>query len=234
MIRETSSVEARAVSQLLAGEPFAVVDVAGDWSWGYSLHDNYVGHVPSSALVPLEHMPDHIVHAAAAPLFAFPDIKAPVRTTLPMGARVEGAREGGFLAVEGGFLHIRHARPIAAPDRDPVEVASRLLGAPYLWGGRGAGGIDCSGLVQLALGLCGIDAPRDSDQQRALGNEIDGPLRRGDLIFFPGHVGLMIDETRLLHANAHWMAVTTEPLADVVARVAPNHDQPVLARRRLP
>jgi cell wall-associated NlpC family hydrolase len=115
-------------------------------------------------------------------------------------------------------------------------VAESLIGMPYLWGGRGDGGVDCSGLVQIALAAKGIATPRDTDQQRTqIGHALpdEARLRRGDVIFFPGHVGLMVDEDRLVHANAHWMAVTIEPLAEVVARLAPHHDRPILARRRL-
>jgi cell wall-associated NlpC family hydrolase len=134
-----------------------------------------------------------------------------------------------------GYVHVRH---VAAIDiaLDPVDVASSLIGMPYLWGGRGADGIDCSGLVQRAFELAGIDAPRDSDQQReALGEALpDGtPAARGDLVFFPGHVGIMLDGERLVHANAWWMRVVVEPLVDVVERLAPQHSQPVTSRRRI-
>jgi len=120
---------------------------------------------------------------------------------------------------------------------DAVSIAELFLGTPYLWGGRGAGGIDCSGLVQIALAATGVAVPRDTDQQRAhVGRELaDGDtLRRGDLVFFPGHVGLMVDDSRLLHANAYWMSTVIEPLADVVARLVPICDRPILSRRRLP
>jgi len=234
MLRGTPDPKGRAVSQLLHGEDFAVLDIAGGWAWGYALADHYVGYVAMAALgAPVE--PTHRVTAPLALLFEAPDIKSPVLAEWPMGARFTATVEGDFLAAGQGYIHRRHARGIGEADADPVAVAERLLGAPYRWGGRGAGGIDCSGLVQLALGLAGIDAPRDSDMQRALGHEIapDAPLARGDLIFFPGHVGLMADGTRLLHANAHAMAVTIEPLADVVARLATSCDQPIVARRRL-
>jgi len=232
ILREAPSADARAVSQILHGEDFAVVDVTGDWAWGYCLHDDYVGHVPLAALGPAA-VADHVVHARAALMFAEPDIKAPAIGVLPMGARLATRSEAGFLAITGGFVHPRHARPLADRESDSVAVAERLTGAPYLWGGRGGGGVDCSGLVQLALGLCGVALPRDTDQQRSVGHDVDGALRRGDLVFFPGHVGLMVDGDHLLHANAHWMAVVTEPLADVIARLRPNHDEPVLARRRI-
>lgn len=234
-LREAPSDKARAVSQLLLGEGFAVIDNAGGWAWGYGMHDRYVGYVSAAALGEAP-APDHVVHAASALLFAEEDIKSAVLATLPMGSRFAATGDGPFLKVEGGgYVHVRHARPISATEDDPVAIAERLLGQPYRWGGRGGDGTDCSGLVQMALSLCGIDAPRDTDQQREIGTEVpDGePARRGDLIFFPGHVGLMADGEQLLHANAHWMAVVREPLADVVARLKPNHDQPILARRRV-
>ena len=121
-------------------------------------------------------------------------------------------------------------------ETDPVAVAERLIGAPYRWGGRGGDGIDCSGLIQRALELSGITAPRDSDMQRdQLGETLaeDAPLRRGDLVFFPGHVGFMWDAERLLHANAFWMSTVVEPLADVVERLRPTHAQPIIARKRI-
>lgn len=225
-----------ATSELLPGEGFAVLDLSDGWAWGYSLHDHYVGYVRAEALGDPEPAPEHVVDAPSAPLFAAPDIKSPVRALLPMGSRLYGAVEGGFLAIDSGFVHARHVRPAADRAGDPVAVAEALLGTPYVWGGRGGHGIDCSGLVQLALSLCGIAAPRDSDQQReTLGTCLpdDAPACRGDLVFFPGHVGLMADGERLIHANAHWMAVTMEPLSEVCARLATDHVRPILARRRL-
>jgi hypothetical protein len=226
--------EARAASQLLRGDDFAVIDVSGGWAWGYSLHDRYVGYVRADALGPIQET-THVVRVPEALLFAAPDIKSPVLARWPIGASFRGEAEGSFVACAEGYLHARHVRRISEHDVDPVAVAERLIGAPYLWGGRGAGGIDCSGLVQLALGMCGIAVPRDTDQQRTtIGHGIaaDDSLRRGDLIYFPGHVGMMVDADRLLHANAFWMAVTIEPLADVVARAASEGGQ-VLARRRV-
>lgn len=235
MVRSTPSAAARAVSQIVHGEGFAVLDISGGWAWGRCLHDDYVGYVPAELLGAIR-TPDHIVVAPVALIFADADIKAPNVGRLSIGARIAGEVAGDFLRIETGFIHLRHVAPIAAAEADPVAVAERLIGAPYLWGGRGAGGVDCSGLVQRAFGLAGIDCPRDSDQQRdGLGRLLgqDEPAARGDLIFFPGHVGLMTDGVRMIHANAHWMAVTVEPLADVVARLSTTHASPISARRRL-
>jgi cell wall-associated NlpC family hydrolase len=220
-VRAAPSHDAMAVSELLRGECFAVVDASGDWAWGFTTHDGYVGYVPLDSIGPTCGA-SHVVSAPAALVFSGPDIKAPVRERLPMGARIAAMSEDGmFLAIEGGgFVHRHHVVAADAAADDSVAVAERLTGVPYRWGGRSGDGIDCSGLVQLALAFAGIAAPRDSDQQAALGAPVAGgaPLRRGDLVFLPGHVGLMASATDLLHANAHWMRVVAEPLADVLAR----------------
>lgn len=236
MVRATPDRAAEAVSQLLHGEDFAVLDIAGGWAWGYCSHDHYVGYVAAEALgEPIA--ATHIVSARRALVFAAPDIKSPVVALWPMGARFAGMEQDGLIACDAGYLHPRHVMTVDGLEPDAVAVAERHIGAPYLWGGRGDGGVDCSGLIQIALGRAGIAVPRDTDQQLAseLGAEIhpDAPLRRGDLIFFPAHVGLMVDRERVIHANAYTMDVTIEPLADLVTRLTPHHDRPIMARRRL-
>ncbi|BAV66253.1 C40 family peptidase [Sphingobium cloacae] len=226
---------ARAVSELLRGEAFHALDITTDWAWGFCGHDGYVGYVRREALDVLE-APTHRVTAPCAPLFSAADIKAPVADCWPRNALFAGAENGPFIATGEGFIHARHAQAANRKETDWVAVAEGYLGQPYIWGGRGHHGIDCSGLVQVALGQCGISVPRDTDLQReGIGFPLpdDAPLRRGDLVFFPGHVGIMTDGDTLLHANAHWMAVVAEPLADVVARLQADHADPIIARRRI-
>jgi cell wall-associated NlpC family hydrolase len=233
-VRGLPATDAPAVSELLHGEVFAAVDCSSGWAWGYGHHDNYVGYVPITALGPVV-AATHVVVAQAGLIFAAPDIKAPVVTRLPMGARIAADREvGDFVSTDDGFLHRRHIVALSVTEPDYVATAERLIGVPYRWGGRSGDGIDCSGLVQLSLALAGIAAPRDSDQQRdALGLPLPetAPLARGDLVFLPGHVGLMADAEMLVHANAYWMAVVREPLADVLARQPEGAE--VIARRRI-
>jgi cell wall-associated NlpC family hydrolase len=223
------------ISELLHGEAFHMLDARAGWAWGYCGHDHYVGYVPLDALGDPDATATHVT-TALAPLFSAADIKSAIVREFQTGSRLTGAVEGDFLVTKDGFVHVRHVRALDAPESDWVAVAERTVGIPYVWGGRGALGYDCSGLLQTALAACGIVAPRDTDQQaEALGEALadDAPLRRGDIIFFPGHVGLMVDGARLIHANAHAMAVTIEPLADVIARLRDQHDQPVTGRRRI-
>ena len=227
--------KAQAVSELLRGESFHALDMTADWAWGFCGHDGYVGYVRREALDVREVANSRIL-TATAPLFSAPDIKSPIADYWPRGARFAGEMEGDFCACAEGYVHARHVAALDALESDWTAVAERYLGQPYVWGGRGHRGIDCSGLVQVALGQCGIQAPRDTDLQReAIGSPIapDAPLRRGDFVFFPGHVGIMTGGDHILHANAYWMGVVIEPLADLVGRLAADHAEPVIARRRI-
>ena len=234
-LRESPAAEARLGSQLLHGEQFAVLESEAGWSWGYGLHDHYVGYVETARLGDAP-APDHIVAARLAPVYAGPDRRGEPIGERPMGERFATTPADSFMAIEGGFVLADDMLALETRAPDPIAIGERLIGTPYLWGGRSGAGVDCSGLVQLTCAFAGIAAPRDSDQQqRALGAPLaEGePLRRGDIVFFPNHVGVMRDAMMLLHATQHHGATVAEPLADVVARIGREHPRPVLERRRV-
>lgn len=221
-------------TQLLLGEAFTVYETRADGlAWGQSGRDGYVGHVEAAALgAPLGET--QRITALWSHIYSAPTLKARVMGGLPLGGEVAVAGiEGGFAWIEDGFVPEQHLAPVTG---DHVDHALRFLGTPYLWGGRSARGIDCSGLVQMALAAVGVDAPRDSDMQAAMVGrllEADEPAERGDLVFWDGHVGLMRDARVLVHANAHHMAVAEEPFATAVARIEGAGGGPVTARRRI-
>jgi len=233
-VHSAPSKSSGAVSELLRGEVFHALDLTTDWAWGFCGHDGYVGYVRREAL-DVRELATHRITAAAAPIFAAADIKSSIADYWPRGALLQGEAQGDFIACAEGFVHARHVAPADQSERDWTAVAELYLGLPYIWGGRGHRGVDCSGLVQVALSQCGIAVPRDTDLQReGIGSPLAAgdSLRRGDIVFFPGHVGIMTDDAHLLHANAHWMAVVVEPLADVIERFG-SEENPVLARRRI-
>lgn len=233
-------------TQALFGETLAVYDSTGGWAWAQLDADGYVGYLPLVDLTDVSPLaaqpilpPDHRVDVLSTFVFPRADIKAPPVMALPYGAVVAIAGEAdGFamLADEAGFIWSTHLIPLTARADDAVSVAERFLGVPYLWGGRSAQGLDCSGLVQTAYAACGIALPRDSDLQArdaglALGS--DAVLQRGDLVFWRGHVGLMMDAATLLHANAHHMLVAKEPLREAVARIKARGGGDITAVRRV-
>ncbi len=227
-LRRVPRAEAPWDSEALHGETLRVFEETDGWAWAQLDADGYVGWLPAAALAPPGAAPTHVVTALRAFVHAGPDMKLPPLTALPMGSRLALAdrvttRGTDYLRLAGGDGAVA-AQAVRAtgdpPEADFVAVAERFLETPYLWGGRSSLGLDCSGLVQVALAMAGIAAPRDSDlQQAALGEPAAAPLRRGDLVFWPGHVGILSDALTLLHANGHALAVAREPLAVAIARI---------------
>ena len=225
-------------TQAVLGEPATIFE-RGDtgWNWVQLGHDGYVGWMESRALADDHPEPTHRISVSRTLLFSEPDIKSPLLEFLPLGAAVrvvadasDDNAEYGLVDPHGAIVK-QHLLPVRKPLQDFVAVAEQLLGTPYLWGGSTAFGIDCSALVQIAQRMTGRNIPRDSDMQEASVGTLlaAGPvrpdldeigLRRGDLVFWKGHVGIMQDATNLLHANAHHMAVASEPLIDAVERIA--------------
>lgn len=210
-VRERADDGSPLISELLYGEAFEVLDLNGEWAWGYCAADHYVGYVHQDALAAARDAEWRV---------AVPTAPTSLGGSIFMGSPIDGTVDGDRIETPLGAIALSDLTPGQAP-ADPVEVAERLLGRPYLLGGRTAMGIDCSGLVQLAYSMAGISLQRDSDLQAATAGV---PLaageapRRGDLAFFPGHVGMMIDGENMIHATAHSGNVTIEPLADVEAR----------------
>lgn len=241
-LRPRPDTTAEMLTELLYGEVFTVYDETEGWAWGQAEADGYVGYVPAAGLDRPGPKATHRVTALMSHLYTTPDFRAPPVSGLPMGAQlaVTGDAESAYLPVSGGYVPVQHVAPLSGRSADFAGTAERFLGAPYLWGGRTAAGIDCSGLVQVALDLAGLPVLRDSaDQAATIGEDLGRDpenvgLARGDLVFFPGHVGIMLDEARLLHANATvHMAVGIEPLADVRNRIRRDEGGDITAIRRV-
>ena len=243
-VRSEPSNGAGLLTEALCGERVTVFDEREDgWAWVQLSADRYVGWMPRDALAESGAAPTHKVSALRAFAFARPDIKAPPVAALPLGAQVsltgyaEDKNAAYGLVDPTGAIVVQHLTPLDHLEADWVSVAERFLGTPYLWGGKTSGGIDCSGLVQVALHAGGTAAPRDTDMQEAeLGTALPltgglPRLERGDLVFWKGHVGIMRDSDTLLHANAHHMQVAAEPLEAAIERLTGRGNEVTSVRR---
>jgi cell wall-associated NlpC family hydrolase len=239
-LRHAPSPDAPLDTEALKGERVAVYETTDEgWAWGQLEADGYVGFLPASALRDPGPAPTHKVAALRTLVFPGPSIKLPPVEALALGCRLAVVRLEGPFAVTaaGGYVPARHLVSIGDAESDFVAVAERFLGAPYLWGGKTSLGLDCSGLLQVALTACGLPCPRDTDmQERALGTPLafsagSAALRRGDLMFWKGHVAIVRDRTTLVHANAFHMAVAFEPIAQAVARIRAAGSEVTSVRR---
>lgn len=243
-LKRTPRPDAGLDSEVLRGEIFRVFEETGEgWSWGQLESDGYVGYVPTDALGSLAPEPSHRVVALRTFVYPGPDLKLPALASLSLGSRVRVSGETetrGTLysnLAGGGAAVACHLAPIdERQETDFVAVAERFMETPYLWGGRTSLGLDCSALVQLSLAACGREAPRDTDlQEKILGEPVEGgitgKLARGDLVFWRGHVGILADRQRIVHASGFHMKVVVEPLAGAVGRIARAYGAPTSVRR---
>jgi len=235
-LRKEPAHDAPLLTEALHGERITTYETDEEgWAWGQLESDNYVGWIPAAALLEPGPAPTHRVAALRTLVFPGPSIKLPPTEALPFGATVAVEREQDGFAVTaaGGYLPRPHLAPLASHESDFVAVAERFVGTPYLWGGKSSLGVDCSGLVQVALAACGIPCPRDSDMQEGtLGKPANlAGLQAGDLIFWKGHVAIARGRNSLIHANAFHMAVTIEPVAEALTRIGATGSQVTGVRR---
>ncbi len=232
LMREPSRSAAQE-TELLFGHTFRIDKVKKSWVFGQALSplgsdaNGYVGWMKRKYLIEDYAPRTHFISAMKAPIFNKSDIKSRITRLLPLGAQINASRIGEKFCelASGGFVHRRHLSPLGDyPESDFVKIAQDHMGLPYIWGGISTDGLDCSGLVQSSLRGTGRDCARDAGQQEeSLGQALSGAeaLRRGDLVFWPGHVGIMSDSKTLLHANAFHMKVALEPLEAACARIGP-------------
>jgi len=235
-VRNAPSHGAMLVTEALRGERVTIYENDDEgWAWGQLASDGYVGWLPAAALLAPAAPPTHKVTVLRTLAFPGPSIKLPPADALPLGSLVAVAREQDSFAVLASEAYVPkiHLATLAVREPDFVAVAERFVGTPYLWGGKSSLGIDCSGLVQVALTAAGIPCPRDSDmQERALGKPASlAGLQSGDLIFWKDHVAIARGRNSMIHANAFHMAVAIEPVAEALARIGAAGSQVTSVRR---
>ena len=238
-LRDRPDLKAGWTTEALFGEIVTVYERKDGWAWVQLERDDYVGYVHEGALSDQVREPTHMVRAIGTFLYPEPDIKSPPWVHLSITASLAIAEEGPTFCrlADGRHVPTRHIIDRTRFAADFVAIAERFVGIPYAWGGKTRLGVDCSGLVQVAMQAAGHVCPRDSDMQQAevgdavtISEHLDD-LQRGDLVFWKGHVGIMTDGFLLLHANAHHMAVALEPLKTAVDRIA-RAGSPITAIRR--
>jgi cell wall-associated NlpC family hydrolase len=243
-LRSAPKFRAPLMTEALHGEPVTVFDSQDGWAWIQLQRDGYVGYTPADHLSSNVHKPTHAIRVRATYIYPSPDIKTPPLDMLTFGARVAAdGREGRFFSLaRGGYVFAEHLVGANDKMKDFVRAAERLVGAPYLWGGRTSLGLDCSALVQLSLTAAGIACPRDTDmQEEEVGETVagiveedgtfKGGLDRGDLLFWKGHVAIAQSSDWLVHASGYQMETVIEPVRHAIERIGQSWGAPRRVKR---
>lgn len=238
-MRQSPAEDAELATQALHGEVVTLFEERGEFGLVQMQRDRYVGWAQMETLSAPVVKATHKIAALRTYAYSRPHLKSAPHFIVTMGAGLSiEARENGFVkSPRGHWFPEQHITAIETLEDDPAAVAERYLRAPYLWGGCESLGLDCTGLTRAAYLACGVTLPRDSDMQFAWGGDAledwrdPGVLARGDLVFWKGHVGIMLDADTLLHANAYHMAVAAEPLSGAIERIAKIYGEPTGARR---
>lgn len=236
-VRFTPRFDASLLTEGICGEKAMLFDIEEGWGWIQLESDGYVGYVPMDCLSATIDEPNYHVVSRATFVYPAPDLKRPPIMRLSFNSLVcVVGRDGRFLELSrGGFIFGGHVLPVEEKAKDFVRLAERLIGTPYLWGGRTSNGLDCSALVQLSLAGIGISVPRDTDmQEEEVGQNVPmnlDKLQRGDLLFWRGHVGILQSPEWMIHASGHQMEVVVEPVRRAIERISPTHGDPTSLRR---
>lgn len=230
-LKTEPNIESPSLNEALLGDIFEVYEIKNGFAWGQLERDDYVGYIETSALGDNIFTPSHKIKTIRTYGFKEPSIKSRIVSTFSLGAKIspKGEIQNGFYDCgEFGFVFAKHVCPIDEFYDDPAQIAQMYLGAPYTWGGNSSIGVDCSGLAQNSFKACGINLPRDARMQEALGQNIEikpdlSGLKRNDLIFWQGHVAIMVDETNIIHANAYHLMTVIEPLQEANERYLGNN-----------
>ncbi len=220
--------------QVLMGESLRVLEDRDGWSFVQTDKDGYCGYVKSARVGPVQEV-THWINAPSSHIYEDANFKSRDIAALSFGSKITVVEmQARFARTSFGYVPRQHLTEIGNVERSPAQVARLFLGTPYLWGGNSRFGIDCSGLVQVALTACGFDCAADSDlQERSLGRTATGNPKGGDLLFWKGHVAMLADNKTLIHANAHHMSVVLEGLDVALARIAAQGDGEVTRHVRL-
>ncbi len=204
-LRKEADSRSEIVSMLLFGEMYQMLEVNTEWVQIQTDHDSYLGWISLKQHTQLHKAPTKMGTVTDYP---FAILQGPTGLVMaPTSSRLPDIEHKSCFI--NGLEYTINNAPKTLTQTDLVYIAKQFTNTPYLWGGRTAFGIDCSGFVQAIYKCIGIQLKRDAYQQAEMGETIAflEETQAGDLAFFDNaegritHVGMMLDQHTIIHAS---------------------------------
>ena len=229
-----SSRKSELVSQLLYGESFSLIKKTNKWFKIRIKEDGYIGFIPKMILTPYV-KPTHKVHELKVRIYRSPNKKNKIGY-LPFGSKLTVYKKSSkFVKVYNGWIEKRNIKPLNFIDKDLFLKVKYFKNIRYKWGGKTYKGIDCSALIQVLLNFNNKYCPRDTKDQIKYFKKkvISKKIKKNDLIYWKGHVAIIISKKKLTHAYGPMKKTVTMNISKTIKRIKKTANLNVVGYRRV-
>jgi gamma-D-glutamyl-L-lysine dipeptidyl-peptidase len=223
------------VTQLLYGDIFKKININKSWIKIKNISDNYKGYIKNKKFAS-DIKNTHKVCVLYSNIYSKPNIRNKVNKKLSFGSMVSVTnKKGRFYKFESSWIKKNDVKKISFKRKDVFSDVNKFLNIKYKWGGKNFNGIDCSALVQLFLNFNNRFCPRDSkDQLKYFKKKIKiNEVKKNDLIFWKGHVAIVLSKKKLIHAYGPFKKVIIMSINNTIKRIDKTAGLKVIGIRRI-
>ena len=207
-------------SQILYGEKFKILSKNKNWIKIKTLFDNYIGYIKNAQYVE-KFKPNYKVSNLKAKIFKKPNSSS--KNWLTLGSKLSVIDENkNYIKIEKNkWIKKKDIKKINHKEKDFIKIFKKFLNVKYVWGGKTYKGIDCSALLQIYFNYNNIFCPRDTKDQinYSKGSSMKRKFKKGDIIFWKGHVAICLNSKQLIHAYGPEKKVIIMPINETINRI---------------
>ena len=216
---EQPSYDSKVASQIIYGEKFKILSKNKEWVKIKNGFDNYVGYIKYKNFKN-KHRPTHKICNLKTNIF---QKTKKTKNFLPFGAKISIINQNKkFVEYEKNkWIKKKDVKKLNYKEKDFVKIFKKFLNVKYVWGGKTFQGIDCSALLQIFFYYNNSFYPRDTKDQikYTKKNLKKRKFKKGDIIFWKGHVAICLNSKQLIHAYGPEKKVIVMPIIETINRI---------------
>ena len=234
-VYEKKNLKSKIVTQLLYGDTFKRLEKFGSWLKIINNLDGYKGYIKNKKFPP-NYKNTHKISVLFANLYTKPNKKNKTKKKLSFASKIKiNKTRGSFYKVDNFWIKKKDVKKIKYKDNNPFFNIKKFINIKYKWGGKNYKGVDCSGIIQLCLNYNGKFCPRDTkDQIKYFKKKTTLKIiKKNHLIFWKGHVAVVISKNKLIHAYGPLKKVVIMPIQKTIDRIYKTANLKVIGLRRV-